>query len=193
MEEKILIRNEIGIPKEAFVFAYSGQFITRKNIPFLLKNFSEVYKNDNTTYLILLGNGTLLDELKNEYNKFNNIVFYGNVDNVNYYLKAADVYVSTSKSEGLPNGVLEAMAAKLPVLLSDIEQHKEIFETGNNIGEIYSLNNDNEFKDKLEILRKTDINIISENSLNVVKNNYTDVIMSKKYQEVYKNIIEKEK
>jgi glycosyltransferase involved in cell wall biosynthesis len=41
-------------------------------------------------------------------------------------MKRADVFVSLSKYEGNPNAVLEAMACRCPVVLSDIPAHREI-------------------------------------------------------------------
>ena len=44
------------------------------------------------------------------------------------WLHAADVFVAPSLSEGMPNAVLEAMAAGLPLVLSDLAGHREAAE-----------------------------------------------------------------
>lgn len=46
------------------------------------------------------------------------------------FLRSADVYVSASRSEGMPHAVREAMAAGLPLLLSDIPGHRGMAEAG---------------------------------------------------------------
>ncbi|MBF0254582.1 MAG: glycosyltransferase family 4 protein, partial [Candidatus Omnitrophica bacterium] len=47
-------------------------------------------------------------------------------------LASADVFVSASKWEGMPNACLEAMAAGLPLVLSRIAGHEELVEEGKN-------------------------------------------------------------
>jgi glycosyltransferase involved in cell wall biosynthesis len=46
------------------------------------------------------------------------------------YLAATDVFVYPSPWEGSPNAVIEAMAAGLPAVVSDIAAHREIIEPG---------------------------------------------------------------
>ena len=105
------------------------------------------------------------------------------------YLKAADIYLSTSKSEGLPNGVLEAMASGTCVLLSDIPQHMEIMSIDNGIGLTYQLGNMKDLKTKIEKMVSMDLVTMGKRSNIVVKNNFTAKIMSQNYQTVYKRLM----
>ena len=115
------------MPLGKVIYVYSGGFIDRKNQREAITAFKAMKKDANAV-LLLLGDGTNFEALKDEFSKNTNILFRGKVSNVNEYLHASDVYLATSKSEGLPNGVLEAMACGLPVLLSDIPQHMEVLE-----------------------------------------------------------------
>jgi len=47
-------------------------------------------------------------------------------DEVFQYFALADLFVSASRGEGLPVAVMEAMACRRPVILSDIAPHREI-------------------------------------------------------------------
>ncbi|MFZ0890930.1 MAG: glycosyltransferase family 4 protein [Thermoplasmata archaeon] len=62
------------------------------------------------------------------------VTFVGEVrfEQVTRYLAAADVFVFPSRFEGRPNAIDEAMAAKLPVVASDIPAHREMIVSGRN-------------------------------------------------------------
>lgn len=189
VEEKHAIRKELGLPQDAFIYAYTGQMIERKNVGFLLEVFKNWSEKDRP-YLLLLGGGALLDGYKTQYGELDGIDFRGNVENVNHYLKACDAYVSTSMSEGLPNGVLEAMATGLPVVLSDIVQHLEIFEADNGIGAIYRQGEASNLQHKLQEVKDNSI-IMGEKAFASAHQNFSAKGMSENYQKLYKEIAAK--
>lgn len=186
--EKRKIRKKLSLPENALIFVYTGQFIERKNVPFLVKNYVKVFGNSEKIYLLLLGAGPELDGLQKEYQKYRNVDFRGNVSNISYYLKACDVYISTSKSEGLPNGVLEAMATGLPVILSNIAPHKEIINIDAMAGVLYDQEKEMDFIEKLELISESDVKQMGTAAYNVVHQNFNAYKMSIKYQECYEKI-----
>ena len=176
----------MGYKHTDFIYIFSGQFIERKNIPFLLEGFKKVANKDDK--LILLGNGPEYDDLREKYSN-KNIKFYGSVDEMNTYLNLGDVYVSTSKSEGLPNGVLEAMSVGLPVILSDIEQHQEILFDDNCGGYLFKRDDMQSFITALMQIKSCDIVDLGKQASKNVKENFSSEIMSKKYQKMYDKLL----
>lgn len=141
--------------------------------------------------LVLLGDGVLESELKllaKNTGIDQRVKFCGmkRRDEVFVELKKADAYVSPSLYEGLPVGVLEAMVASLPCLLSNIEQHKEIAEMCRSV----RLINDSveEWKKEIEIVSRMDKEELKEegrhNQEDVIKN-YSLERMHRNYENLY--------
>ena len=129
-KSKKTIRQKLSLPAKKKIFLVCGSLIKRKD-PRTILNAFRLLKDDNTL-LLLIGSGKLDSELKRDYQD-SDIIFTGNIGNVQDYLYASDYFVSASSSEGLPNAVLEAIAADLPLILSNIPPHAEI------VGENYPL------------------------------------------------------
>lgn len=178
------VRRKLDLPLEKVISVYSGGFFERKNQREAIKAFLKMKKNEDAV-LLLLGDGTNFEMLKKEFSNHANILFRGKVSNVNEYLHACDVYLATSKSEGLPNGVLEAMACGLPVLLSDIPQHMEVLEADPKCGHSYELGNVEQLAALMDQMMGEDLWEMGERSYTAVMENFTAEGMSKRYQSLY--------
>ena len=121
-QNRINYRNKLKIPRNALVVGHVGRFNVQKNHEYLLRVFEELYKNDRNTYLILVGTGEKIDEIKDLVKKStirDNVIFTGVIDNVADYLSAFDVMLLPSLYEGLPMVVIEWQIAGLPCIVSD--------------------------------------------------------------------------
>lgn len=186
--QKEKMREKLNLPKDKVILVYAGQFVARKDQKFLLELFSEEEKLKEYV-LLLLGDGADYAELKEKYGVAKNVIMTGSVNNVNEYLQASDIYISSSKSEGLPNGVLEAMAVGLPVILSDIEQHKEVYGASQNIGEIYRIGDKKDCMHKILSLGQVERITCGENAYQCAHEQFSAEKMSQKYQKEYLRII----
>ena len=180
--EKKKLRNKYGFGDSIKIYITAGSFIPRKKIEETISGF---IMSKNTGVLLLLGDGILWNELHDKYCDMGNIIFLGKKDKITDYLQLSDVFISSSESEGLPNSVLEAIACGLPVILSDIPQHKEIIQELPNAGKCYELGNIDELANKIN-----KVNIV--NKSNLENSPFTMKKMSKKYTEYYEGILENE-
>jgi glycosyltransferase involved in cell wall biosynthesis len=112
---------ELDTPTPIFITV--GSLISRKNTACVINAFNKL-REQKAASLYILGDGPEEAQLKAVAGK--DVYFTGSVNNVRSYLLKADYFISASLSEGLPNTVLEALAAGLPCLLSDISSHAEI-------------------------------------------------------------------
>ena len=88
----------------------------------LLKAFEMINKELNDTYLWLVGDGPLKNELmlfvkKNRLEK--NVIFHGWQENLDEYFSKADIFALSSKREGLPYALIEALSFGLPIVCTD--------------------------------------------------------------------------
>ena len=109
---------------------YVGRLEPGKNVSTLLRVFECVVENSKARALIC-GEGSLRSEVC-EYVRVrqlhDKVLVCGYVSPVWSMLRRCSVFVSLSNSEGSPNAVLEAMACRCPVVLSDIPAHREILD-----------------------------------------------------------------
>ena len=178
------IRKKIGIEQDSFVFLAVGSLIPRKDVQTIINAFNNI-KHEKKAQLIILGDGYQLKYLQNLV-KNNLILFHGNVNNVVEYLQAADVFVSSSFSEGLPNTVLEAMACGLPCLLSDIPPHKEI--TGETEWK-FPCKDYMKLASLMEKIQNIDTTQIGKQNRQKIENNFNAQKMSQHYQNIYCDIL----
>ncbi len=179
LNTKNSLRKKYNFNLNQKIFISTSSFIPRKRIEETIEAF--LNSNVKNKILLLLGTGSEYQRIYNKYSKNKDVVFVGKTDKVCEYLQLADIFVSSSESEGLPNGVIEAISTGLPVILSDIPQHKEILNEVNNCGVCYELGNTNNLKSKME-----------ENysfEPDITKSNLTMNNMSKKYYDYYMKIL----
>ena len=85
------VRKKLNLPLEKTIYVYSGGFIDRKNQREAITAFLAMKKNADAV-LLLLGDGTNFETLKDEFSKNTNILFRGKVSNVNEYLHVKKCY-----------------------------------------------------------------------------------------------------
>lgn len=103
----------------------SGRIREEKGFDFLLRSFAKVVGNNKKFKLYILGDigsKSYLNELQNIIQKCDltdHVQFIGFKSNPFPYYKHADLFVLSSKWEGLPNVVLEALYLQTPVVVTD--------------------------------------------------------------------------
>jgi glycosyltransferase involved in cell wall biosynthesis len=122
-EKRAALRQRLGLPPEAFIVLFVGIMIHRKGVHILARAWTQVQRACPDAWLLLVGPCSqeehwgideayvqrLEDELSAESTRFT-----GLVADPTPYLQAADLFAFPSRSEGMPNALLEAMACGLP-------------------------------------------------------------------------------
>jgi glycosyltransferase involved in cell wall biosynthesis len=112
---------------EAFAFTAPtvitvGRLVEQKGIDVLLAAWAKVAAALPDWHLALVGDGPLADELKEQARKLGvegSVDWVGHVSDPFPHLRGAKLFVMTSRFEGTPNALLEAMACGLPAVVSD--------------------------------------------------------------------------
>jgi len=115
------IRRELSIPANARVLVMIGRLVKEKNHALLLRAVGPLLRDDRR--LMIVGDGPLRDEIRAlvDAATFARYVHMpGGRSDVPALLAAADAWILSSDTEGLPIGLLEAWAAGLPVIATAV-------------------------------------------------------------------------
>ena len=105
------------------VVLHTGSLTTRKNPVDVVTGF-RASRLAKLGLLVFAGKGPLMEECKRAACNAPNIVFLGERRDVPDLVRAADILISASTSEGLPMALLEGCASGIQVLATDIPAHQ---------------------------------------------------------------------
>ena len=130
-------RKEYGIDNEKVIFINVARQEFQKGQDVLLKAISILPKEIlNQIYVLIVGRegkatNLLLEQIKDD-NLTNYITFLGHRTDIPQLLNMADVFVFPSRFEGLPGVLIEAEAAGLPIICTDLSMMLEVVEKDKN-------------------------------------------------------------
>ena len=117
-------RRQLGLPDGAFVIGHVGRFVAQKNHDFLVRIVQLLARRDPSAHLLMVGSGPLLADVKSLVSRTglgSRAVFLEpRPDIPRLMLEVMDVFLFPSLHEGLGLVLLEAQAAGLPCVASDV-------------------------------------------------------------------------
>lgn len=181
--EKEHLREQLGIEKGKRVFLVLGSLSARKNVGIIIQAFQ--HSKINNYKLLIVGPGPERQALEKMTEGNSDIIFTGITSTPLKYLQAADILVSSSLNEGLPNTVLEAMACGLPTILSDIGPHIELIDQPF-LGLIFKKKEEYSLIDALETSQAWEIESMRGKIRKYAEDNHSIQSLARKYNEIYK-------
>jgi len=172
------IRNKYNIKQSTFVIGHIGRFVSQKNHKFLINVFKKYHEKNVDSKLMLIGEGPLENDIKNQVESLglsDSVLFVGVVNDGYKYYNAFDCFMLPSTYEGLPVVGVEAQCNGLPCIFSD-RMTKEVL-----------LNRNSELK-KLTLAEWSDLSlktkertIVDENKMEKFDINCVSCFLSQKY------------
>ena len=122
-------RKELDINEQIFLVVVVGRLNTPKGHIDLIHALGKISNNLNDTIVAFVGGGEDESQLREEVQKLDLlhvVKFLGHRSDVDNILTDADLQIHPSRSEGMPNAVLEGLSHQIPIIATDIPGIKEI-------------------------------------------------------------------
>jgi len=129
-------RNSLGLATDAPVVGWIGRFMPQKRCDAFIRAAARVRERLPETRFLIVGEGPLERDLRRLARRLGvapAVTWHGFVDDPRPFYEAMDVFVLTSRYEGMPYSLLEAMAMELPVVASDIAGCEDVVTPENGI------------------------------------------------------------
>lgn len=122
------IKKRYNLPEDKIIITTIARNTPEKDIPFLIDVIEKVSAVRKDFHVFFIGNGGPAHESELRKRGFDDLfTLTGEVKNAAELLPAADIYFLSSKTEGMPNAVLEALDAGCAVMATDVGGIEDIF------------------------------------------------------------------
>jgi len=154
-------KTEFFLPKKYICSVGRPSF--QKNIEYMIEVLREIKKTDSEIHLVIMGVGFYSPNLESVKNKIKKYDLEENVtllewlsrESIFNIVKSSQLYISTARYEGLPYAVIEALALKKALVLTNVDGNKDLVDDGQN-GYLVDENNVSDFKEKVIELLQND-------------------------------------
>ena len=187
------IQNQLGIKADAVMVGSVGRLEHVKGYDVLMDAFSLIHDKD--AQLILVGDGkqkTSLCELARQSGVEHRVHLVGHQNDVSNWLAALDIYVNSSRSEGMSQSIVEAMSLGLPIVATEVGDAKRMLLRGAKPGGLICDPSDAAAMSQAiqDLITDTTLrNELGKNSLACHRKHYTEATFNHSFSEMYKQVI----
>ncbi len=172
-EEKSLTRAQYGYDSDSFLMIYPADFSDRKNHSMLLKAFKITAQKHNDIKLLLPGpieSAQQIQQLAAELGIKDKIDFLGYRRDIEQLVGMSNISLSSSKQEGLPVNLIEAMALGNPIVATNVRGNNDLVKDGEN-GYLIELNDYEKMAEKMILLIENPdlVDTFKKNNLKMVR------------------------
>lgn len=185
------LRSELGIDRSVVLIGFIARMTIQKDPFTFIKAIADRPGAPNAKYL-MVGDGELKQsavDLAEKLKVSDKIIFAGFRQDIPDILKALDIYCLPSLWEGLPIGLLEAMAMRKATVSTSVNGTKEVIKPGKN-GLLIKAGDVNGLSAALDILIKDEVlrSEIGRNAEQSVKAEYSISKMTRRIEEIYRDL-----
>lgn len=151
------LRSELGIPEDRFVMLCASRFADDKGHKYLIDSIKRLTELSAVPFtLVLAGDGPLLEPAKEQVKELGlteeQVKFVGFRKDVKNLYKGSDLYVNSSQHEALSFLIIEAMAAGLPVIATDMGGNSDIVNDEAGCGLLVEYNNPDSMAGAMKVM-----------------------------------------
>jgi glycosyltransferase involved in cell wall biosynthesis len=191
--EKGSLRHSLNIAEDSRVAGFIGRLGPEKGITYLLEAADRICRSTSGVYFILIGEGILKEETEDfiaSRGLNDRIIMLGWRKDATCILPDMDMLLLPSLTEGTPMVILEAMAAGVPVIASDVGGIGEIIEDSRT-GLLIKPRDPVAIAESVKALLDDRglAERISRNAASEVESRFSALRMSEKYEQTYLNLM----
>lgn len=169
---------------------FIGRLTKIKGIDLFLKIIELINKKDKSQKFLIIGEGPYIYEVKQAVKKYP-IKFIENIahNEIVKFYNDCSIFMQTSRAEGLPTCILEALSCEVPVVASNVGGTNEIVHNGKT-GYLFENGNVNEAIDAIDNIKRNNLFYeLGKNGRELIKNKFSWEVITGKIVLIYKKVL----